>query len=704
MISQKLYSLTDTIIARSFHLLFFLVPLIFTSLNFELFEFNKMLLTYALTVIIVSAWATKSILAGKFIFRRTLLDLPLLLFLLSQILSTFYSLDPHTSIWGYYSRSHGGLLSTMSYLLLYWAYVSNMDYKKTLSSILYLLSSGTIVAIWGILEHFGKSPSCLILRGSFDTSCWIQDAQARVFATLGQPNWLAAWLVAIMPLAWQKLINANSGESEANKGLFATIRSPFVSYSLIAVLFFAALLFTKSRSGLLGFGVASVVFWAISFLHSIKQPLRPFLLLVTCYVLLIAIFGSPWTPPLFEDKLRLLEQRPQTIEQRADGGTSLETGLPAQAGGTESGEIRKIVWKGALNIFRAYPIFGSGVETFAYSYYQLRPVEHNLTSEWDFLYNKAHNEYLNFLSTTGVIGFGSYLLLIFVFLAWAIHKLMSTNSGESKANSNSFASIRFNSLNLLSVTSILAGYVSILVTNFFGFSVVTTATLFFLFPAMAMSVTSNTAHVTSFSRRSAKQPLTLLVVLLVTCYLLLQILRIWQADTLYAKATELNNAGENLAASEAVEKAVTLRPDEPVYYNELAKSLGGLAVSLAETGEDTQAISFAKRAIEAQDRAVAISPMNLNFLKARSALFFDLTSVDPKYLEDAALTLEKGVEIAPTEPKVLYNLGVLYDHLGKTREASEIFKKALELKPNYEDAQVALREVAEKLRFDRKNW
>jgi len=36
------------------------------------------------------------------------------------------SLDPHTSIWGYYSRFNGGLLSIISYIFLYFAFVSNL--------------------------------------------------------------------------------------------------------------------------------------------------------------------------------------------------------------------------------------------------------------------------------------------------------------------------------------------------------------------------------------------------------------------------------------------------------------------------------------------------------------------------------------------------------------------------------------------------
>ncbi|MCJ7804148.1 hypothetical protein MUP35_00205 [Patescibacteria group bacterium] len=44
------------IITFSFFLLFFLVPLIMTPWNYELFEFNKMLLVYFLTVVIAASW------------------------------------------------------------------------------------------------------------------------------------------------------------------------------------------------------------------------------------------------------------------------------------------------------------------------------------------------------------------------------------------------------------------------------------------------------------------------------------------------------------------------------------------------------------------------------------------------------------------------------------------------------------------------
>ena len=58
--------------------------------------------------------------------------------------------------------------------------------------------------------------------------------------------------------------------------------------------------------------------------------------------------------------------------------------------------------------YKAY-LIGTGTETFAFAFYRYRPAGHNLTAN-GILYNKAHNEYLNYLATTGLFGLASYLL------------------------------------------------------------------------------------------------------------------------------------------------------------------------------------------------------------------------------------------------------------------------------------------------------
>src|ERR1035437_3612036 len=123
---MRLFNFCNKVIEYSFYLLFFLIPLAFTSDTSELFEFNKLWLTFGITIIIGLAWITKMVIRKEFKIQRTPLDIPILLFLISEVISSFLSLDMHVSLWGYYSRFNGGLLSIFSYVFLYYAFVSNL--------------------------------------------------------------------------------------------------------------------------------------------------------------------------------------------------------------------------------------------------------------------------------------------------------------------------------------------------------------------------------------------------------------------------------------------------------------------------------------------------------------------------------------------------------------------------------------------------
>src|SRR3989344_2165292 len=113
-------------IRLTFYSLFFVVPLIFLPGHVELFQFNKMITVYLGTIIITALWLIRMVIKKRILLRKTPLDLPILLFLFSQVLSTILSIEPHTSLFGYYSRFHGGLLSTISYILLYYEFVTNV--------------------------------------------------------------------------------------------------------------------------------------------------------------------------------------------------------------------------------------------------------------------------------------------------------------------------------------------------------------------------------------------------------------------------------------------------------------------------------------------------------------------------------------------------------------------------------------------------
>src|ERR1035437_39567 len=118
---MKLLNICNKIIEYGFYAIFFLIPLVLDANTSELFEFNKMWLTFILSLVVLAAWISKMVIKRQFKIQRTPLDIPIILFLLSQVISTVFSIDRHVSLWGYYSRFNGGLFSTIAYVFLYYA-------------------------------------------------------------------------------------------------------------------------------------------------------------------------------------------------------------------------------------------------------------------------------------------------------------------------------------------------------------------------------------------------------------------------------------------------------------------------------------------------------------------------------------------------------------------------------------------------------
>ncbi len=644
------------IIRWSFYSLVFITPLVFLPNTTELFEFNKLIVTWTLTTIIIAAWAARMLAEKRWIFKRTPLDWPILIFLITTLLSLLFSIDRHVSWYGYYSRWNGGFLSLLSYALLYWSYVSNMTNKSTLRTMHFALSSAALVAFYGVLEHFG-----------IDKNIWVQDVQNRVFSTIGQPNWLAAYLVALIWVPISKLFNDQFLILN-----FKSINKNQIINFLIFILLFITLLFTKSRSGILAFGISAAFYWGYLMFISKAKLILPFLVFGGVVLSMMIFVSNPIRDLVFKTTSQVLPN--------SNAGTQLDTG------GTESGNIRKIVWTGAIRIWQGSTknmLLGSGPETFAQSYYQYRPIEHNMTSEWELLYNKAHNEFLNQLATTGILGLGAYLLLLSAML-WTIIKSQIQNPKSQKL------SFEIWSLNL----AILAGWVTIPITNFWGFSVVVVQILMFLLPAMAVSL----QELESKSVEEFKWPQ--LLVFLPALLLLNSIFRYWYADTRLAEGQKdikyfqgTQNAQYLLLAHNQTVQAYRLNPVEPVIASELSNSAAYL--SLANLQQSTPAAQqLADLSIAASDRALQISPHHPNYYKSRARSLILLSDLSPNYLNLAATTLEQAIKISPTDPRLPFNLGVIYKYLGRNDEAVQMFARSLNLKADFGEPQKQLTEMA----------
>lgn len=700
----------NRIIEYSFYALFLLVPIVFSQFTSELFELNKMWLTWGLTIVIGASWIIKMIAAKKILFRRTFFDIPILLFFISQLISTFISIDPHISWWGYYSRFNGGFLSTISYIVLFYAFLTNLSFRELRNSLYITLLTGIFVALWGLPAHFGKDPTCLLFRGSFDVSCWTESFQptVRIFSTLGQPAWLAAYLAFLIPLTLAFILSNKVHLNSSQKNSITFFKFPFlgqgissaVAWTIVALLFYLDLIFANTRAGFLAFWAGNAVFWGILLLKKIftlKDLIKYAIVINLLFLVLNFLFGFPL--PNMEkftlagitggNKVENTAIEPsapipvETTEQSAPAPTVTSANV------TDSGTIRQIVWKGAIESWKQNPIFGTGVETFAFAYYKTRPSEHNLTSEWDYLYNKAHNEYLNYLTTTGIFGLGSYLLFI-AFVCYLAFVILKHKNAENPEN---------NKMSLLAF-GLFAGWITILISNFFGFSVVIMNVFFFLTPAFLLLLYTQIHPDNKYLKSSpdfkptkgqdALQWTGIIIIILIALYMLLRLLTFWQADKKYALGFNLNRVGEYQQAYTNLSEAVTLRPNEPVFKDELALNLATIATALTlQNGDPATASQAAQQAVALSNETTQNHPNNIVFLKNRVKIFFLLNQSNlpnKEVFNNLALeSLRKVNNLAPTDAKVMYNLGTLLKTTD-INEAIRVLEETVRQKPNYTDA------------------
>jgi len=678
----KLIEILNKVIFYLYLSLFFFTPLIMSSLTSELFEFNKIIFIYFIAILIFFLWLAKIILIKKIILKKTLLDIPIFVFLLSQFFSTIFSIDFHTSFFGYYGRFNGGFLSIITYIILFYGFISNIDEKQIVNRIYTLLKtsiiSSIIVIFWGLPGRFGCDLSCLLFTGQWNNFCWSDQFRPaeRIFSTLGQPNWLGAYLVINFFI-----------------GLFFFLQQKRISKNWIWFFYlifnFTSIIFTRSRSAFIAIVFGLFILILYLFFFSKQQFLkRKLLILLLIFVLPVLVFKTGIEKI---DKYLNFWQlvSPQKINHKNLQSQNLS---PSKINVTESFDIRKIVWKGAIDLGLRYPLFGTGVETFAYSYYFIRPKQHNLTSEWDYLYNKAHNEYLNYFATTGFFGLITYLLMIFfVFYLFMVNffrlyrqkliiELKNQNIKEKKFNN----AIDFGLINLC----LIIAYLSILITNFFGFSTTTINLFFYLFPAFFVieKIYENDKKEKKIKldeRLNLIQKFAILILTIFTVYLLIFVFKYWFADYYYAKSDfSLKTNQYSLAAFYLKEKALKLKY-EHVYEDKLSYVLANLAFLSYHQKEKKYASSLKNLSIFYNNHSLYQSPKNVLYWKTKAKiyyLFFQM-ELDRKNIEIAIKALEEAEKLAPTDPKIPYTLAffqsILYQQIKDEQRKINYIERSL---------------------------
>lgn len=575
-----------------------IVPLIMSTMTSEMFEIPKMLTIYIITTGIITCYLI-GIALHVWKPRLGMIGYILLLWVLTQALATYFSIDWYTSIFGYYGRFNGGLLSTVMYAALIYIGVQIFDRNDLKTLWVVAIFAGCIVLLWGLpgrLLHFDSS--CYLFRGEWTVSCWTDDfrPRERMFSTLGQPNWLGTYFAGLILAAY---------------GVVHLVKTNWKKYFFYGIALFlcAGLWFTGSRSSQLGALVGIGILFSQYISHKIQKKL--FVTGITI-LLVISLGVGGWYA--------------RSLTQVKSGSI------------THSGAIRLIVWEGAVKLVARYPLFGTGPETFAYAYPLTRPARHNLTTEKDFIYNKAHNELLNILETSGVVGLTGYLILIgaAIYAAYK-HRRYPT----------------------------LAAMVAIHTSNFLGFS--TSCTQLLLVVLMIDSFTKDSAahaidpqHFVWTGRSILMTVISLIVIGIAS----LNAYQYWfhyiLADIYYAKALSESQSGLYLESLPSFQRAYGYRA-EHVYENRFALTAAQAAHDLAMQKSTESAItdddiaSLERLALLLQTRALSRSPHNPVYWRDRAKLGIYLGQIATdeaqiaRYHELVNTSINRAQALAPTD-------------------------------------------------------
>ncbi len=335
--------------------------------------------------------------------------LPLVLLFVFLIFSLFFSVDIATSWFGSYDREEG-LVSWLFYGL--WAFLliihlgSYPAEKKTLkiNSFIKISSlSGLLVSIYAIFQILG-----------FDFVSWSEPATltGRVVSSFGQPNYLACWLVLVLPLSLYLV--------------WASKKRAAYCWLVVFVFQFITLILTGSRATFFIF-LAVLMGWLVWFLNK-KRLLSVKKILLISGVILVVLIGF----------LAFLTHSNQT---RLAEFTDIKKGSLA---------VRLNLYQTGWQAFLKKPWLGYGLENQKEAYVGYYKTDFALYARPNTYSDRAHNLILDILLTSGLIGFVFFVY----FFYWIFNNLTKALKDRKYGDFPSFLGLS------------LAAYLSSLLFNF----------------------------------------------------------------------------------------------------------------------------------------------------------------------------------------------------------------------------------------------
>jgi len=668
----------------------FLIPTIFDRRLGIVFSGTKTTWMRVLGLLILGVWAIKLIITKKHRFLRTALDWPVLSFLLCTTVATLTSVHVYTSVAGFYGRYEG--LTTWYLFGLFFFVITNYmsSLEKLKKIIVTVASASTLMALYSIIQRHEWDP---YMWGGVVT--W-----QRVIGTIGQPNFLAAYmLMAFFLVLALFLLDKKPQEGEnfsiypVGYFLFSQIifilmiynlesYNVFLWYAGFALITASALLFTFSYdqlhprvlNGVLGL---SLVLNYVCILYT--QSRGGYMGLFTGLVLFVIVAGRKWIFANWK-KIAILGGvivlisgvtmlRPEyspfarfasevTTEKSENVLEVTERKLELKGAAGSRGET----WKSAFAIIADYPIFGIGPEVLKMVFPRYETELFRFKEAFHVKQDRCHNEIFDVGVTKGLVTFLIYLWLLVVFFKQGFSSARDAKSGQK-----------------LLLAGLLAAALAFLIQNQFSFGVVAITSLFWMIWAMVMVIGKGEGGEGEGETFSwAEIPwIPVAVVMVLVIYLIYLSFFSFRADVLFKSAKTKMQMRRLPEAVVDFEKSLKVYPFE----GGTVSHLGITYLNLANVSQDRKA--SIDQAIQVLKYGTSIDPYNADNFYMLAKIHLMLSRFgDQKAFLAAKKYSEIALKIDPYYAEVYHLEGLINEREGKLSKAAANYKKAFFVNPN----------------------
>jgi tetratricopeptide (TPR) repeat protein len=623
--ASRLVRLCDTIITATILALVVLVPMFFLPWTIEVSELNKQLIIVVGAAIAGIAWLGKMLAERKLEYRRSIVNLMILLFLGVYGVSALLSQNRYMSLVGDFGQELAGFLTVASFVVLYFVIVNNVRTMQQLWRVFYGIIFGSFfVGLYALLQGFGV----YVLPFAF--------SKTNSFNTVGTVATLAVYLATVVTLSGALLL-AGHGNGFKNRALDKASKAFIILNAIIALILIAAADFWPVSVSLL---VGSAILITFAFIHAKNvKNIGGILLPIAGFVLaaLLLFFNFPSFLKYPAEVMPSLRASAQITDQT----------------------------------LRASPFFGSGPGTFIFDYSKFHANEVNASPFWNTRFDRSASRFLTLLATTGLFGALSWLMVLLFLLFSAARQLF-------KADENTWHTL----IGVFAATCVLV------IAKFIYSSTITLEFMTWVMIALLVIV-HRKDFVTLRFDQSPRAAMGLSFIFILSLVMAISGVYVetqrYAAEIAYANAIRTDSSGGSIDdIISDLNTAANLNLDDDVYRRNLAVALLSKANTEYSTDvkvdrkKDESDTDYNARVAQAnQDKTALVSQLTASAVNVAKTS----TDIDPKNVADwsvlasvyeslmgvsdgadtwAVTSLTTAISLEPANPELHTELGKVY--------------------------------------------